>query len=462
MSLTPAPPRRSWRRLRKLLGSDGLKGRLLRGSMLTMGSFGGSQILRLAANLVLTRLLFPEAFGLMALVQVVLTGLLLLSDTGLRVSVVQNRRGDDPDFLNVVWTIKVLRGVGLWLVACALALPVAAVYDEPLLAQLLPVVGLTLILNGAIPTAWNSADRHLRFGRVTAIALSSQVVGLAAAITLAWLLDSVWALVWGTIIGTSSKLLMANLFLPDARNRLFWHAPTARELFHFGKWILVATTATYLVKNADKMILGAFVSLETLGIYNIGAMLAFLIFNIAQALKSKLLMPVYRMRPIQSSDANRRKAFLLRRLISGGGIAATAALAVMGIPLIEFLYDDRYALAGPIVVLFCLSLIPQIITVGMGDLLLVAGDSWRAMHLTVARATVQVPILWFGIQWFGIGGAILAPAAAVIATHPLRLYYARRYEGWDGTGELGLLVFGLSTTGLACWLNWEAIAPLFR
>jgi O-antigen/teichoic acid export membrane protein len=427
-----------------------------------MGSFGGSQVMRLASNLVLTRLLFPEAFGIMALIQVVLTGLALLSDTGLRVSVVQNARGDDPDFLNTVWTVKVIRGIVLWLAACALAVPMARIYDEPLFAQLLPVVGLTAIARGFMPTAILTADRHMRFGRVTVINLTNQLLTILVSIGLAWLLNSVWALAFGVVFGAVSNLLMARLFLPNSRNQLHWDTNIMKGLFGFGKWILLGTVASYVVNNADKIILGAFISLEDLGVYNIGLMLSVLAYKICGGLKTKLLMPVYRMRPMRGNEINRRKTFMMRRLISGSGIAVTAVLAFLGIPLIEFLYDDRYALAGPIVVLFCLSLIPRIIMVGMGDLLLVNGDSWRAMHLTIAQALVQVPLLWFGVQWFGLGGAIMAPAVAVLAIHPLRLHYARRYEGWDGLGEAGLLLLGVIPAGLACWLNWDAIAPLFR
>ena len=69
----------------------------------------------LASNLILTRLLFPEAFGLMALGSVVLVGLQMFSDAGIGPSIAQSPRGDDPEFLDTAWTAQVLRGVILWL-----------------------------------------------------------------------------------------------------------------------------------------------------------------------------------------------------------------------------------------------------------------------------------------------------------------------------------------------------------
>jgi O-antigen/teichoic acid export membrane protein len=79
-------------------------------------SHGGGQIVRLASNLIVTRLLFTEYFGLMALVNVFLLGLELFSDIGIGPALVQSKR-DDPDFVNTVWTMQVVRGLALCSIA---------------------------------------------------------------------------------------------------------------------------------------------------------------------------------------------------------------------------------------------------------------------------------------------------------------------------------------------------------
>ena len=102
-----------------------LTARVMRSSALTVGGFAFSQGLRLASNLILTRLLFPEAFGLMALVSVFMMGLQQFSDVGVSPAILQSKRGDERDFLDTAWTIQVLRGAGLFLVGCGLAWPAA-------------------------------------------------------------------------------------------------------------------------------------------------------------------------------------------------------------------------------------------------------------------------------------------------------------------------------------------------
>ena len=159
--------------------------RVLRGAALTGGSFVLMQALRFGSNLILARLLFPEAFGLMALVTMIVMGLTLLSDSGVQQSIMQHERGDEADFLNTAWTLNAVRGVLLWLIACALAWPVAQVYDAPELLVVLPVATLSLVCMGLAPTKVYTAQRHLQLGRITAIEMGTQIVSIAIMIVTA-------------------------------------------------------------------------------------------------------------------------------------------------------------------------------------------------------------------------------------------------------------------------------------
>ena len=145
----------------KHVRGDGLKARSIRGTGFVGLSFVAQNALRLGGNLVLTRILFPEAFGLMALVQIVITGLTMFSDMGIRVSIIKDARGEDPVYLDTAWTLQILRGALLWAITWALALPVAAFYEEPVLAQMLPVAGLTALIQGFNSTKMATQNRAM-------------------------------------------------------------------------------------------------------------------------------------------------------------------------------------------------------------------------------------------------------------------------------------------------------------
>ena len=81
---------------------------LASGALWNMGGFGAGQFLRLLSNIILTRLLVQEAFGIMALTMVMITSVAMLSDLGIRASVIQNPDAEDRDFLDTAWTINMI------------------------------------------------------------------------------------------------------------------------------------------------------------------------------------------------------------------------------------------------------------------------------------------------------------------------------------------------------------------
>ena len=99
----------------------------------TVAGFGLIQVIRLATSVVLTRLLAPELFGIMVVVNSLRTGIELLTDFGIGQNIIYNRDAENPEFYNTAWTIQSIRGVLLWLIACAATVPVAHYYQAPIL-----------------------------------------------------------------------------------------------------------------------------------------------------------------------------------------------------------------------------------------------------------------------------------------------------------------------------------------
>ena len=449
------------RKLKALLFGDSLKNRALRGAALTVVSLGGANLMRLVSNLILTRLLFPEAFGIMALVQVVLSGLQMFSDIGINTSIMQNKRGDDTDFLNTAWTLQIIRGGILWLAVALLATPVAAFYEAPILAALLPVAGFTAVISGFNTTNAASANRKLMIGRLTAIDLSTQAVGILITVLLAWWLHSVWALVFGNLATGLIRVGLYHRLLPGIRNRLHWDRDAFDQIIRFGAFIFLSTVAGFLINNGDRAILGNYISMADLGVYSIGFFLGTLPLLLTRAIANKVILPLYRMKSPTGGAANRAKIHHARRLLVAGALGVCMVLAFIGIPLVDLLYDPRYALAGPIIVLFGLTKVPEIVFAAYDGVLLAHGDSKRFFYLLVTIALAQSGLTLLGVIWFGIPGAVIAPGLAAVLTYPLKAAFVQRYNAWDPKADALFLLLGVAVTGFACWLQSEALAALF-
>lgn len=447
-------------RLIRSLRGESLTARAGRSAFWAIGGMATSQFLRLGSNLVLTRLLFPEVFGLMALVQIFLTGLQLFSDIGVHTSIIQNDRSREPAFLDTAWSLAVMRGVALWLAACALAWPMAALYNEPQLAVLLPVLGLSTVINGFLPMRVFTANRDLVLGLQTRIDILTQLAGIVVMIALAVVLQSVWALVIGSLFAAAVGVILKWSRLPGHRERFRIERSAAGELIHFGKWIFLSTICGFLVNHADRAILGKFISIEMLGIYSIGFMFASLPMMLAGPLVSKIVFPLYKQRPPSESAENRAKIFRMRWMLTAGLLSLSAVLALSGDWLVRILYDDRYTLAGPILVLIALAQMPVIILSSYDQLLLAAGDSRRFLTRVAASAVVQVTLLIVGVMSFGILGAAVARGATALIVYPVLVTAIRRYGGWDPRHDAVYGAVALCIGALALWVNHAAIAQL--
>lgn len=427
--------------------------RVLRGSALTAGSYAITQVLRLASNLVLTRLLFPEAFGLMALVSVFLIGLSMFSDVGIGPAISQSRRGDDPEFLDTAWTIQVWRGGLLWLATCLFAWPAAQLYQAPQLLTLLPASGLTLLIGGFNPTRIDTANRHLMLGRLTLLDLIAQIIGIVAMVILAFAMRSVWALVIGAIIGSVAKLALTHWGLDGPRNRFRWEPTAGRELIHFGKWIFLSTACGFLLSQGDKAILGAYLHLDQLGVYNIGYFLASFPVLLGGAVTGRILIPIYRDHPPAASAQNAARLRRLRVVLTGGMLALLGVMGFAGGPLVHLLYDARYAQAGAIVVAIACVQMPLVIGMTYDQSALAAGDSRNYFWVMAVRAGLQSLCFWLGAAQFGLKGALIGQFIAIAAVHPLIVWLARRHRAWDAQHDL---MFGTLAAALVlAILHWN-------
>lgn len=447
--------------LTKWMSGSGLKARAARSTMLTIFSFGGENALRLGGNLILTRLLFPEAFGLMALIHVVMTGLLMFSDLGLRAAIIQNERSFEPSFLNTAWTIQIVRGTILWLATWLLAAPVAGFYDEPDLAAMLPVAGLTAVIAGFESTRLATASRDLTLGRLTALALGSQAVGLGITIALTFWYQSVWALVFGGLIAPFVKTLLSHIVLPGNKDRIELEMSAAGQLIRFGRYILVSTFAGFLLLDSDRAILGKFVSLGDLALYNIALFMATVPILLITRVSSEILFPVLSRSPAGKMGETVAQITRERTLMNVLTVLLSTVFVFIGDHLIVLLYDPRYEAAGYLLVLIALAQFPLIIEVSYGPMPLAAGHSGRFAVYVTTNALIRVLLLYLGARYFGIIGVVFAPTAGFLITYPFLLVFLRRYHHMNVRADIISALFMLAMAALAIWFKAETFTQAF-
>ncbi|HZZ41339.1 MAG TPA: oligosaccharide flippase family protein, partial [Tepidisphaeraceae bacterium] len=397
------------------------------GSAWTILGYGTSQFLRLAGNIILSRLLFPEAFGLMALVTAFLVGLDMFSDLGIAQSVIRSPDGDQPSFLNTAWTLQILRGAALWVGSCALAFPASHFYSQPELAHLLPIVGLTALIAGFNSTSLYALNRSMSFRTLTFIDLSTQITSLTVMVLYALFIQrSVWALAVGSITASILRLTISHFIIRNPhRPRIHWNRPAARELFSFGQWIFLSTLLTFVGSNADRFIFGKLGSISWLGMYSIALALAMLPAAVILKIGSSVTFPAYSRIFARSGDLS--SAFRRSRLplLLVGGLM-TSCLLVAGPATISLLYDQRYHDAGLLLQLLAINVWFQILECTNGALLLAIGKSATVAAGNIAKLACMCITIPLGFHLLGIKGAILGFCLADIGRYLVLALSVRR------------------------------------
>ncbi len=388
-----------------------VKGLLTRGSIWVLAGYGSSQVIRLGGNLVLWRLLYPKAFGIMAIVNVLMSGLAMFSDVGIGPSIIQNERGEDPVYLNTAWTIQVGRGILLFLVSLIAAAPFAKFYGEPLMAAMIPVVGLGAIISGFNSTALFTTVRKVALGRLTVIDLVTQVAGLLVTITVAFFWRTVWAIVFGGLVANAVRMVLGHIALPGVRNRLVWDRQSAHTLMRFGRWIFLSTLLTFAVGQSDRLIFGKIIPIEMLGVYSVAAAWPALPITILDRVFSSVLFPI--LSRFEHVGTDFEKAFRQARtpaLLVAGWMSAS--LMAGGPALIRLLYDQRALDAGWIVQILSIGTWLLAVENTNGTALLARGEArWVAVG-SAAKLVGMFVAIPLGFAMGGFRGAVLGFSAS--------------------------------------------------
>ncbi len=323
-----------------------LRVRASRGTFVSLVGQAAAQLLRLAGNLLLARLLFPEAFGLIAIVYLVIFGLEQVSNIGIGAAVMRFDRGEEPAFLDTAWTMQIIRGFALWFVALLLTPIVATFYRLPELMSILPVAALVAIGIGFTSTKLMVLTRRMNLTRLVSIELSGQSAGLVVMVGTAWLHPSVWALVFGGLASQFVVVVLSHVAIPGPRNRLAWSPEDARSIYSIGKWVIASSGVSFLLAQIDIALLGRLIPPAVLGVYAMGSIIPNLLRDVSFRLSTSVLAPIIAESNRQSQTALRERYAAARRLTLPLALLGALGAATVAPAFFELLYDARYHDAG--------------------------------------------------------------------------------------------------------------------
>ena len=334
----------------------------------TVAGHGSSQVLRLVGNLLLTRLLLPEAFGIMSVATVISIGVVMFSDMGLRQVIVRSQEAAEPTFLNTVWTLQILQSVliGAVLVLFALGIsyaqyaghvPANSTYASRDLPLLIAGLSLAGIISGFDSTKLATAEKHMLLRPVVMIELGSQAVALLVMWAAATLHPTVFVLLIGAIVSGAVKAVASHALLSGIPNRFELSWPIAKQVCRISSWIVVSSALTFLSGNLDKLVLAGLLGSHAMGQFAIAALLVGAVNDVVTRVSGRVAFPAITKAYERDQGGLARSYYRFRVPMDAFCLLAAAFLFWFGTDVIRLLYDARYAQAGEMLGILSITLL---------------------------------------------------------------------------------------------------------
>ncbi|CAH2397567.1 lipopolysaccharide biosynthesis protein [Mesorhizobium ventifaucium] len=393
-----------------------------RGAIITALAQSVRVATQIVSVIVLSRLLSPQDFGVVAMCAPVLAFIALFQDFGLTQATVQ-KSGIKHEEVNYLFWVNVAVSALLACVLAGAAPLVAAFYGEPRVAGLVAALGLQIITYGLGAQHLALLTRRMQFARLAIIDVASAVAGLIVSIAWTFIDRSYWALFAGTL---TAAVLPTICFWASSR----WRPSLPRkvdgisELINFGAGITGFNFANYFARNLDNVLIGKYWGEAQLGLYDRAYKL--LLFPLSQITNplSKVMVPA--LSRLKDEPDRYRSAYLrvmpLILLVALPGVAFATAMADV---LIPFVLGEQWRQSSSIFLALGFAGLLQPLNNPAGWLFISQGRSGDFMRWGIVTAVTSVLAFLLGLPYGALGVAIAYAVSEYLRTPFLWMYIGR-------------------------------------
>lgn len=368
-----------------------------------------SRILDLVLLLILSRLLTPDDFGLIALA----LAPILIGEAILELPLVQALlRFEKPtkSMYDTAFTLSVLRGLALAIIFIALSLPLAKFYSEPRLTLLVCALAVAPILRGTISPMMVTFMQRMDFKREVALGLFGKLSAFIVATLIAISTKSYWAIAAATITTPLAMNLLSYILAPyrPALSLSEWKRFSDMVGWNSVAQILAATSWQF-----DRIFLGRFIPTDELGRYSLADDFVSIPQRSFVAPLYKPLMASFTRQKSETDLQNSYQTSLISIFILFAPVMLT--LSVLAEPIVLIVLGEKWHSAAPIVQGLALISLIVMPTKILSPLALSLDRTKYMVFQLSAELSVKLPAMILGIYYYGVWGAIAARALAAVA-----------------------------------------------
>lgn len=268
-------------------------------------------------NMILARLLTPDAFGVVATITIVISFAEMLTDSGFQKYLIQHQfknESESTQSINVAFWTNLLISFLLWFIVLIFNEQIAKLVGSPGLGIVIVVAGLSLPLTSFSSIQGAIYRRHLDYRTLFYARIIGFLIPFIVTIPLAILGYSYWSLIVGTIC---SNLLNA-LFLTVKskwKPKVYYSFSILRKMLSFSIWSMAESISIWSTTYIGTFIIANGLNKYYLGLYNTTIVTVNGIFSIITTATTSVLFSS--LSRLQNSEDEFWKVFLkFHRLIA--------------------------------------------------------------------------------------------------------------------------------------------------
>lgn len=414
----------NFKKISTLFKSNSLSAKFAKGGgILAIGSFA-ENLLRFARNIILARILAPEAFGLMATVISSVSVLEALTQVGLRQSTIQNKNSSNENFLNAVWWISSLRGLVIYLMAFFASPYISAYFGQPESSHILRIGFLVFLLNGFISPRIHILEKELRFKKWVILMRGAGIIGVIVAIASAFVLKNVWALLLGYLTEAVLRTILSFILCP-IKPTLKLDKFYTTEVLNFSRRMFGLPIIMMIYTQIDIFVIGKILSLKILGSYVLVKHLAEMPMEFFSKIVHPVTLPVFSSMQDEKPKLN-NTLISITRITGLFGIPLVAFFFLYGEPILHLVYGPEYSkIAIPFGILSVSAMI-VIISSLIVQMNFAIGQPNLHRTASLVRTIIFLILIYPATKFFGLTGTASAGLIAVTAMILIQLTYARK------------------------------------
>lgn len=379
--------------------SDVLNNQIKKGLFWSFLERGGTQIVNFVVQLVLARLLCPDDYGLLAILNVFITFSGTFVNNGLGNAVIQKKNSDETDMCTVFY-VQLFIAILFVAVLFFIAPFVALYYENPDLSLCLRVMSVGLIIDALYAMQFVKLKISMQFNKLFIANACGIVAQSVVGISMASMDFGVWSLIISQLT-QKTVIFIVTLISIHWFPKLKFSFSRLKQLFGFSWKLFVGWIIGTIHQDIYSLVVGKFYSTETLGYYNRGSNLPSTVTKMVTETVSNVMFPA--LSKIQSDAEGfknaTRKMMVMTAFIIWPVIAGIAAISENFVMVV---LTDKWATSIPMMQIFAIAYGFNMISSTNMQAFNAIGRSDVFLKLEVIKRSVSIALLFVACLFFNI------------------------------------------------------------